>query len=71
VALNLAVDKQSKAPKHFLLSEMGGDLNPVPAEICYLLSFRELQLLNYLTKSINTLCEIESEKLKEKVQASL
>ena len=36
MALNLAVDKQSKAPKHFLLSEMGGDLNPVPAEILYL-----------------------------------
>ena len=33
------------------MSEMGGDLNPVAAEIHYLLSFREFQPLNYVTKT--------------------
>ena len=28
----------------------GRDLNPVPAEICYLLSFKEFQIMTYKQK---------------------
>ena len=45
-------------------------LNPVAAEIRYLLLFREYQLNSGLTKT-NTLCWIESAEMKGKVKGQL